>query len=292
MTPSLIAVTGSTGLLGGRLALRLAAEGARQRLIVRDPSRAPSLPGTEIAVAGGYSDAVGMRAALDGADTLFLVSGREAADRVEQHVAAIDAAVDAGVTRIVYTSFLGASPTSTFTLGRQHWATEQHLRGTGVRFTLLRDSFYHAMFGHLVGADGVIRGPAGTGRVASVAHDDVADVATAVLLDERADVHDGRAYDVTGPEPISMADAAAHLTRATGREIRYEPETVDQAYASRAHYGAPAYEVEGWVTSYTAIGAGDLEVVSPTVPRLTARDAQSFPQWLEANPQALEHLRA
>ena len=291
MTPSLIAVTGATGQLGGRLAVRLAAEGARQRLIVRDPSRAPSLAGAEVAVVGSYADGTRMRTALDGVDALFLVSGREAADRVAQHVAAIDAAVDAGVRRIVYVSFLGASPDATFSLARQHSATEQHIRSTGLRFTFLRDSFYHAMFPRLVGDDGVIRGPAGDGRVASVAHDDVADVATAVLLDERAEVHDGQAYDVTGPDAISMADAAAQLSRATGRAIRYRPETVEEAYASRARYGAPDFEVEGWVTSYMAIDAGDLAVVSPTVERLTARPSQSFAAWLDANPVAWSHLR-
>lgn len=291
MTTALIAVTGATGELGGRLALRLAAEGARQRLIVRDPGRAPTLAGAEVAVAGNYADIAGMRSALDGADTLFLVSGRESADRVAQHLVAIDTAAEAGVERIVYLSFLGAAPNATFSLARQHWATEQHLRASGLRFTILRDSFYHAMFPHLVGADGVIRGPAGEGRVASVAHDDVADVATAVLLDERAHVHDGQTYDVTGPEPISMAEAAELLSRATRREIRYQPETIEQAYASRAHYGAPDFEVEGWVTSYSAIGAGDLAVVSPTVPRLTARPAQSFAAWLDTNPGAWAHLR-
>ena len=287
----MIAVTGATGQLGSRTAVRLAIEGARQRLVVRDPGQAPDLVGAEVAVAGGYSDAAGMRAALTGVGTLFLVSGREQADRVAEHVAAIDAAVDAGVERIVYVSFLGAAPDATFTLGRQHFATEEHLRGAGVRWTILRDNFYHAMFPRLVGADGVIRGPAGDGAVTSVAHDDIADVATAVLLDERAGAHDGEAYDVTGPEPVSMADAAAALSRATGREISYVPEAVEEAYASRAHYGAPAFEVAGWVTSYTSIGTGELAVVSPTVPRLTGRPAQTFAAWLEANPRDWAHLR-
>lgn len=290
MTTSLIAVTGSTGQLGGRLAVRLAAEGAAQRLVVRDPARAPRLAGAEVAVAAGYADGAGMRAALGGAGTLFLVSGREQAGRVAEHTAAVDAAVDAGVQRIVYVSFLGAAPDATFTLARQHWATEQYIRSCGLRFTFLRDNFYHAMLPALVGADGVIRGPAGDGRVASVAHDDIADVATAVLLDERAEAHDGLTYDVTGPEPLSMADVAAQLSRVAGRKITYRRETVEEAYASRAHLGAPAFEVEGWVTSYTAIGAGDLAVVSPTVPRLTARDAQPFVDWLQANPTAWTHL--
>ncbi|MGV8966973.1 MAG: SDR family oxidoreductase [Cellulomonas sp.] len=291
MTTALIAITGATGQLGGRLAFRLAAAGARQRLIVRDAARAPDLVGTSVAVAQGYTDGAGMRAALDGADALFLISGRESADRVAEHRSAIDAAVDAGVGRIVYVSFLGAAPDATFTFARDHAATESYIRSTGVRFTFLRDNFYLAMFPHLVGADGVIRGPAGDGRVAAVAHDDIADVATAVLLDERASAHDGRTYDVTGPEALSMADAAEHLSRATGRTITYVPETVEQAYASRAHYDAPAFELAGWVTSYTAIATGGMAAVSPTVRILTGREPESFATWLDLNPQEWAHLR-
>ncbi|HEY5516260.1 MAG TPA: SDR family oxidoreductase [Pengzhenrongella sp.] len=292
MTTSLIAVTGATGQLGARLAFRLAAEGAEQVLVVRDTARAPRLTGARLAVAADYSDGAGMRAALAGASSLFLVSGRESADRVAEHRAAVDAAVDAGVSQIVYVSFLGAAPDATFTFARDHWATEEYIRSTGVRFTFLRDSFYHAMFPHLVGADGVIRGPAGEGRVASVAHDDIADVATAVLLDERERAHDGQTYDVTGPDAISMTDAAAQLSRATGRALTYLPETVEEAYASRAHYGAPAFEVDGWVSTYTAIATGELAVVSPTVRVLAGRQAQTFAAWLEINPSEWAHLRA
>ena len=292
MVDDVVAVTGASGMLGSRLAVRLATEGVAQRLLVRDPSRAPELPGAEVAVVpGGYGDLDAMRAALDGAAALFLVSGRESADRVAQHRAALDAAADAGVGRVVYVSFLGAAPDATFTLARDHWATEEHLRASGLRFTALRDSLYVAMLPRLVGADGVIRGPAGDGLFAPVTHDDVADVATAVLLDEREGVHDGAAYDVTGPELLTMADAAAQLSRAAGRSITYEPETVEEAYASRAQYGAEPFEVEGWVTSYTAIATGELAVVSPTVERLAGRPAQTVADWLEANPDDWSHLR-
>lgn len=294
MDDDLIVVTGASGRVGRRLAFRLAAEGAHQRLVVRSPDRAPELPGTEteVALSPGYADVGSMRQAFAGARTVFLVSGRESADRVTEHRAAVDAAVDAGVERVVYLSFMGAAPDATFTFARDHWATEEHVRASGLRFTFLRDCLYHDAIVRFVGEDGVIRGPAGDGVVAAVAHDDVADVATAVLLDERGHVHDGRAYDVTGPEAYSLAEAARELSRATGRTITYRPETLDEAYASRAVYGAAPWEVDGWVSSYTAIAHGELATPSPVVRRLSGRPAQSLPEWLALNPQEWAHLRA
>lgn len=293
MDDDLIVVTGASGRVGRRLAVRLAAEGAHQRLVVRSPDRAPSLPGTgtEVALSPGYADVAAMRAAFAGARTVFLVSGREDAGRVDEHRAAVDAAVDAGVERVVYLSFQGAAPDATFTFARDHWATEEHLRASGLRYTFLRDCLYHQAISRFVGADGVLRGPAGDGRVAAVSHDDVADVATAVLLDERADAHDGRAYDVTGPEAYTLAEAAAVLSAAAGRPITYVPESLDEAYASRAVYDAQPWEVDGWVTSYAAIATGELAATAPTVRRLTGRPAQSLQDWLDLNPAEWAHLR-
>ena len=108
-----LAVTGSTGALGGRVARRLADRGVAQRLVVRDVANAPALAGASPVAAPSYGDTAAMRDALAGAKTLFLVSGRETKDRLEQHYSAIDAAVDAGVERIVYVSFLGAAPDAT-----------------------------------------------------------------------------------------------------------------------------------------------------------------------------------
>ena len=95
-----IAITGSTGGLGGRVARRLADAGVEQLLVVRDPARAPRLPGAEVARAS-YDDTAAAGTALKGIQTLFMVSGAEAPDRVGQHKAFIDAAVDAGVEHIV-----------------------------------------------------------------------------------------------------------------------------------------------------------------------------------------------
>jgi uncharacterized protein YbjT (DUF2867 family) len=272
-----LAITGATGRLGGRVARRLAAAGVPQRLLVRDPGRAPRLPGATVERAP-YGDGDAVRAALQGTATVLLVSASETPDRVDQHRCFVDAAVAAGVRHLVYVSFLGAAPDATFTLARDHWATEEHVRGHGLPATFLRDSLYADFAPALVGSDGAVRGPAGEGRVALVAQDDVADVAVTVLRDPAA--HAGRTYDLTGPEALTLAEVAGELTAVTGREVRYVPETVAEAFASRAGYGAPTWQVEAWVSTYTAIAAGEMAAVSSAVPDLLGRPATGLAQVL------------
>src|SRR5262249_41365789 len=178
-TPS-IAITGSTGRLGGRVARRLSELGVPQRLIVREASRAPSLPGAEVHVAS-YSDRAALARGLEGVRTLFFVSASESLERLTQHFALIDTAAACGVRQVVCTAFFGAGPESIVTLARDHWATEQRVRAARLSFTFLRDNLYLDFLPAMVGEDGVIRGPAGKGRVAAVAQDDVADVAVEVL---------------------------------------------------------------------------------------------------------------
>ncbi|MCX4674355.1 SDR family oxidoreductase [Streptomyces sp. NBC_01433] len=291
MNGPLIAVTGASGAVGGRVARRLARTGVPVRLLGRDPSRLPDLPGAVHAPAAPYGDPEAMRLALDGAHTLFLVSAHESPDRVGQHTTAVDAAVAVGVERIVYVSFLGAAPDATFTFARDHWHTEAHIRTSGLRHTFLRDSWYLAGLPAMTGADGILRGPGGDGRVAAVAHEDIADAATAVLLDEGT-VHDGRVYDLTGPEAFTLAEAAEVLGRFAGRAVRYVPETREEAYASRAGYGAEDWEVAGWVTSYEAIATGEMAAVSDAVPALTGHPAKSLATYLEEHPESYRHLLA
>ena len=278
-TPPVIAVTGSTGAVGGRVARDLAARGIPQRLLVRDASRAPELEGAEVHVAG-YSDADAAVAALAGVETLFMVSASESADRVEHHRTFVDAAARAGVRSIVYTSFLGAAPDAVFTLGRDHAATEDIIRASGMSWTFLRDNFYMDMMELFAGDDGVIRGPAGDGRCSLVSRSDVAATAVAVLLDPAA--HADTTYDLTGPEALSMEEVAEKISAVRGHPVRYVDESLEEAYASRAVYGAPQWQVDAWVTTYTSIAGGDMARVSGDVEAVTGRPAQSFDEFLGA----------
>jgi NAD(P)H dehydrogenase (quinone) len=162
------------------------------------------------------------------------------------------------------------------------------VRSSGLAFTFLRDSMYLDFLPGMASPEGVIAGPAGEGRVGAVARDDVADVAVAVLT---GDGHDGRTYDVTGPEALTLTDVAAQLGEAAGREVVFRNETLSEAYASRAHHGAPDFAIDGWVTSYAAIATGELDVVTDVVPRLTGHPAQSLRELVAAHPESVAHLR-
>ncbi len=314
----MLAITGATGRLGSKVAARLANLGRAQRLIVRDPARAPQQPGAEVAQVSSFGDRAGMRQALTGVDKLFLVSARDRMgvyqaaamaglpppryDRAQQQIAAVDAAVEAGVQHIVYLSFLNAAEDATFILARDHFHTEEHIRKLGVAFTFLRVSLYTDNVPLRVSDDGVIRAPAGEGHVAWVTRDDIADVIVAVLTGSG---HERRAYDVTGPEALTMAETAAKLSSVTGREITYRAQTPREARTAHTTTGMEEfeagrraltgrgldeYEVEVWVTHYLQIAAGELATVSNTVPELTGHGAQSLAEYLKSHPESYRHL--
>jgi uncharacterized protein YbjT (DUF2867 family) len=309
---NLLAVTGSTGEVGRRVAEGLARLDFEQRLIVRDPARAPRLPGAGVAQVSSFADARSMGRALSGVETLFLVSGHDtigivhrarmsgepvpAHDRVHEHIAAVAAAAAVGVERIVYLSFVSAAPDATFILAREHFHTEEYIRSTGLAFTFLRQNMYMDKVPQHVARSDVIRAPAGEGRVAWVSRDDVAGSAIGVLTGSG---HDGQAYDITGPEALTMAETAERLTTALGRRITYEAQTPEEARTTRTTsrmeemeasrkartgQGLTDEEVEIWISHYLQIATGEVAKVSDAVPMLCGRPAESLAQYLEKHP--------
>lgn len=314
----MLAVTGATGKLGGRIASRLAKLGISQRLIVRNPARAPQLTNAEVMQVTSFGDTPAMHRALTGVSKLFLVSAHDrmgvaqnaaikgvsppSYDRVQQQVTAVDAAAAAGVRHIIYLSFLNAAADATFVLARDHFHTEEHIRKLGIPFTFLRVSLYMDNIPLRVSDDGVIRVPAGDGRASWVTRDDIADVAVAVLTGSG---HEGRMYDVTGPEALTMKETAEKLSDACGRKITYRPQTPDEARTEHTTTGMDKfeaerraltgsgldnYEVEIWVTHYLQIAKGELAAVSDTVPVLTGHPAQSLDEYLHNHPESYRHL--
>ena len=314
----MLAIAGAAGQVGRRIAARISGIGLRQRLIVRDPARLPVIPSAEIAVAASYGDSIAMRRALSGVQTLFLVSARDRFgvahlsakngspsipyDRLQQHLAALAAAIEAGVERIVYLSVINAAPDATFILAHDHFYTEESIRASGVPFTFLRASLYTDNLPQYVSADDVIRAPAGDGRAAWVTRDDIADVAVAVLTSAG---HEGRSYDVTGPAALTMKETAEQLSAAVGRTITYQAQTPQEARATRSTSrleqfdaerrmltgrGLDDYEVEVFVTHFSQIAMGELSAVSDAVPKLAGHPAQSPEDYLRQHPESYRHL--
>jgi NAD(P)H dehydrogenase (quinone) len=287
-TAPLIAVSGATGHLGGAVARELAARGARQRLLVRDRARAPKVAGAELAEIVGYEDGDSMQAALEGVDTFLLIPGHVIATRVAAHRTAIDAAVRAGVRKMVYVSFVGASANATFTFSRQHFATEEAVRASGLTWSIAQMNFYLDEFPGYVLSTGEIIGPGGDGKIAGIARDDVAAGVAAILAEP--DAADGKIYELTGREALSFGDAAVQMARHSGKPITYRRETVEQAWESRAHYDAPREDKEGWITTYTAAAAGELERVTDHLLQLTGKTPKTLHDFLESHPLALAHV--
>lgn len=275
-----LALTGSTGALGGLVAAALT--DLKPRLIVRDPSRAPARPDQDVRRAE-YADAASSYAALKGVDILFMVSGAEARDRRDQHRNFIATAAEAGVRHLVYTSFAGAAPDATFTLGRDHHDAEAAIRDSQLTSTILRDNFYADLLPLFADESGAIRGPAGDGRVAAVGRMDVAAVAEVVLRDAATGgtAHAGATYTLTGPEALTLTEIAARAGAATGRKLRFVDETEEEAYAwRRERYGAEQWQLDAWVSTYTAIRDGTVAELTDDVRRVTGRAARTLEQVL------------
>ena len=275
----MIAVTGTTGKLGALVALRLAERGVEQLLVGRDPFRQPTLPHAQHRGPAAYGEHAAMRHALHGADTLFLVSGGLSGHRLEEHACAIDAAVELGLGRVVYVSLQGAATDATYLNARDHAQTERYLAGSPIRSTVLRAGFYSSMLPGLSDEDGVLRGPADGGRFSAVTHEDIADVAAAVLLDD-GDAHDGQVLEVTGPEALTMDEAAAQLTEATGVRYGFEELDAEEKRVRLLAAGHDEVQADGWVSWFAAIGNDEASTVTDVVPRiaghLATRVADAF----------------
>jgi NAD(P)H dehydrogenase (quinone) len=223
--PTPIVVTGATGPLGRHIVVALIARGVSAANIVAVGRNADKLAtladaGVRTAVAD-YSDRTSLDAAFAGAGTLVLVSGSEVGQRVQQHTNAIDAAVAAGVSRIVYTS-APAATTSTLVLAPEHKATEEYLAQSGVTTTILRNSWYTENYAADVARSaesGVLLSSTDEGRVASASRADYADAVAAVLTSEG---HENAVYELSGDVAWAYTDLAAAIAEITGKPVEWK----------------------------------------------------------------------
>ena len=236
------------------------------RLLVREPARAPQLPGAEI-VRGDYGDRASLREALGEGDRVFMVSLHEGPERrVPLHQSFVDAAQAAGVAHIVYLSFVNAGPNAIFMHARSHGATEEMLRARDCAWTSIRNGMYADDVLGWFDDDGVARETGGDGRMSFSYRPELAKVIARTLTTPG---HEGQIYDITTPESVSLAELAEIATEVTGRPHRYEPAGDDEWEARWRALGRSGWELESGLSAYAALRAGELDVVTGDYRRVT-----------------------
>jgi NAD(P)H dehydrogenase (quinone) len=218
----MIVVTGATGQLGQLVVEGLVNEVPVEQIavVVRDPAKAARFGelGVEVRVAD-YSDPATLADAFKEGEKVLLISGSEVGQRVPQHKAVIDAAKNANVALLGYTSVLGG-PAADFELAREHQITERYLIDSGLPYVLLRNGWYHenytAALGQAIANGGVLTSSAEGAKIASATRADFAAAAVAVLTTEG---HENREYELSGDHAWTYEEYAAEVSRQLGEEI-------------------------------------------------------------------------
>lgn len=237
---------------------------------------------------GDYDRPETLPAAFAGADRMLLISLHELGHRVVQHRNAIDAAVAAGVRHIVYTSYVMADPACPSTVVPDHLRTHELLERSGLDVTILRNGLYAETPVTQILPPAVARGVLvdnTDGAAGAFVHrDDCAAVAAAVLTSSG---HEGRTYDITGPELLSFADLTALAAKVTGRPVGYTS-VEDAALDAQLAAGGVPEEVRGMIVSFgVSLRQGFGSQLTDAVQRLTGRPARPVIDLMEQHRDLL-----
>lgn len=280
-----IGVTGATGALG-----RIVVQLLRERhpdistvALVRDPAKAADLAalGAEVR-AFDYDRPETLLPALAGIGKLLLISGNAVGERERQHRSVIEAARDAGVGLIAYTSVLRAGET-TLAIAAEHKATEAVLREVGVPFVLLRHGWYCENYLFRVQAavaSGRLPHHAGEGRISAAPRADFAETAVAVLT--AAEPQAGKVYELAGSKSFSFADLAAMAARISGKPVEAVYLPKPEFEATIMAMGMPAFVAGLIAKSDHGASEGGLLEESGTMERLIGRPTVPMEDVLEA----------
>ncbi|GAA2099532.1 NAD(P)H-binding protein [Streptomyces albiaxialis] len=298
----MILLTGATGTVGGHVLRLLATGDARPspapapvpvRALVRDPSRLAPPFGVEV-VRGDFDDPGSLRAAMEGVTDLFLATA--AGPSVAAHdTAAVGAAAAAGVRRVVKLSALRV-PGVRMRVAEWHAPGEQALEESGMAWTLLRPAGFASnslQWAEAVRAGGPVPNTTGEGRQAVVDPRDVAEAAAAALLSPRGSRHEGRAYVLTGPEPMSVPDQVAAIGRLLGPGRAPGCVDVPPAAAAEAMRGAGMSEdfVGAALQGMEMLGSGRGEILGDGVREALGRPARPFEDWVRDHLDAFTGAR-
>jgi uncharacterized protein YbjT (DUF2867 family) len=277
MTRTLL-MTGATGMVSSALIESLKnAQGLKLRALVRDPSKAAKLGARGIeAVPGDLDDPDSLAAAFDGVNDLWLLTavGPRAP---ENSMNALWAAKRAGVERVVRMSAIGAAHDAPSRNGRLHALSDAELMASSLKWTILRPHFFtQNLLASVasIASQGAFYWDLGEGKLGMIDARDIGEYAARVLTSP-PDAHHGKVYTLTGPETISMAQAAAQLSQGLDKPIRYVPVPHEAARKSMLELGMPPWLV-GMMLEYSAAYADNWgDFTTPHVPELLGRPARS-----------------
>jgi uncharacterized protein YbjT (DUF2867 family) len=282
-----ILVTGATGTVGSKVVRELAGrEGALVRAAVRSASAADEVRRARATpVEMDFARDALVSAAVEGVDAVFLVTP-SLPDPLAACARFLELAKAAGVRRVVKLSALECDREPTIAFGRAHRDVERLIARSGLAWTFLRPNNFmenflglrHSAFAP--NARGEIRLPWGDAACSFIAADDIAAVASAVLA---RDGHEGKTYELTGPEALRLEEIAGALGEATGRTFRYVDVPEDEARQALVAMRLPPPMVEGVLELHALGKAGRAAIVTRTVPELTGRAALTFPVFARAH---------
>jgi uncharacterized protein YbjT (DUF2867 family) len=279
----MILVTGASGNVGRDLVGALAEAGQPVRALTRS-AKADDLPPGAEAAGGDLNDPASLRPALDGADAVFLLPGYSDMPGV------LAAARQAGVSRVVQLSGMSARTADTGNAITAYMvASEQAARQSGLAWTILRPAMFMSnalpWAAQLRDAD-VVRAPFGHVRSAVT---DPADIAAVAALALAGPGHEERVYELSGPQALTPGDRVDALGQATGRPLRFEAQSDEEARAEMSAT-TPAPYVDAFFDFY-AHGSLDESPVLPTVRELTGRPPRTFAQWAAAHAGAFKRAQ-
>lgn len=269
-----ILVTGATGTVGGAVARNLVEMGRPIRVFVRDPAKLDDLANVlEIAV-GDLSKPETLPPAMEGIERIFLVT----AD-TKQDLAVISAAKDQGVRHIVKLSTQEAGMPGVEGHGHWHREREKLLETSGLHWTFLRPNmFMDTTFQWInsIRSEGVVYFPGGHARFPPIDPDDVGAVGAVSLA---SDTHLDKAFELTGPELLSVEEMVGILARVTGRSIRYVDIPESAVREQFLKMNMPAYVTDGLVATFRSLRAGKYAYLSDAVQRVLGRPPRTFESW-------------
>jgi len=276
-------ITGATGEVGSRVTGLLLERGLRPRVFTRNANKARALFADHVEIfAGDIASPDTLRAAMHGADALFLVNAGPAIPERDRVVAELSR--ELGIRRIVKLSSLDVE--HGLAIGAWHEQGEAAIRASRVPYVFVRPTGFMSNFlawAPSIRAEGVVRSSTGSGRRPFIHPDDIAAVSAAALLD---DAHLGCALPITGPDSLTFAEATNLIGQEIGRRLVYQVISDDEARERYSRISGSAEETEAHVALWRAIREGRLAATSDGVERILGRKPLSIQHWAGENAGA------